>query len=691
MKAGASTLGEVQAFLSPTLDASAVEVSNQALDCGNLHLAMESGTVTRVLVAGQVVGLYFNGKGSLSYLSKDPAEAEVIRYNLDRNGGRKPVAGAGGLSIVDGLKEALLFYAGQALPAIQGSPAKAPGEDFNTQVDWFDADTRPFPGHLAALAANAPGKAMISGFIRGKEARYVFLRDEASERKETLSLVQWREIPAVPYLKVVPLSCTWLEGSQKRPPSPTFSVTQVDQDIKVHAKSSMELDVLETVVSHRPNLKVLDFQLRSNIISRPNSVNFEKLPVRIQAVETEDGHPLAFDHRMGRLLVNFPQGLPADVPVKVRFKLGGLFLKEHLGSEIWDLGKEAWFPMATEGSRAFKARMRLQVDKPFFAICPGRVVRQEATAEANILETALDRPVGSLAFRVGRYHEAIVRDPRTKVALHLDTNAFDSSPARSERLASTVHGLIAFYETFLGPFPFEDLRLVSDLQGAPGGVVPGMISFSSRDVMIEPGIASRGHRPWESRDGMAEPGITSRGRMGGTPYPGESTIFDSTNYALAQAVAAQYWGVAVRGRGLDEGPVADLFSSFCGWVAVSNMKDIGKLRSDQVFNRWKGALPVINDVASISHADWLVPGNRDSHREGWFASGLKGYKGPLVLEQLCREVGARKFTEFMGAFQKEFAWKLCDAQDLPEVLNRITGKDWQPFFEKYYWGAARPE
>ncbi len=74
-------------------------------------------------------------------------------------------------------------------------------------------------------------------------------------------------------------------------------------------------------------------------------------------------------------------------------------------------------------------------------------------------------------------------------------------------------------------------------------------------------------------------------------------------------------------------------------------------------------------------------------------------KGPLVIhalrEELIREMGEEKgdaaFLTWMRAYVQNFAFKTGETRHLVGILNQITGKDWQPWFERYVYGTEMPK
>jgi hypothetical protein len=54
-------------------------------------------------------------------------------------------------------------------------------------------------------------------------------------------------------------------------------------------------------------------------------------------------------------------------------------------------------------------------------------------------------------------------------------------------------------------------------------------------------------------------------------------------------------------------------------------------------------------------------------------------------------VGDTKFFTFMRSLQGIFAWKFLTTTEIASLMQRVDdGKDYGPFFERYYWGTEMP-
>ena len=62
----------------------------------------------------------------------------------------------------------------------------------------------------------------------------------------------------------------------------------------------------------------------------------------------------------------------------------------------------------------------------------------------------------------------------------------------------------------------------------------------------------------------------------------------------------------------------------------------------------------------------------------------------MALSRLHRELGEQAFLTFLKSYQKTFRWKFGSTKSVAGMLQFLTGRDYAPFFEKYYWGIEMP-
>jgi len=63
-------------------------------------------------------------------------------------------------------------------------------------------------------------------------------------------------------------------------------------------------------------------------------------------------------------------------------------------------------------------------------------------------------------------------------------------------------------------------------------------------------------------------------------------------------------------------------------------------------------------------------------------------KGPILLADLNRQVGDETFLAFLRLCQTTLGWKFGSTKEIARLLQ-AAGRDFMPFFEKYYWGVEQ--
>ncbi len=91
------------------------------------------------------------------------------------------------------------------------------------------------------------------------------------------------------------------------------------------------------------------------------------------------------------------------------------------------------------------------------------------------------------------------------------------------------------------------------------------------------------------------------------------------------------------------------------------------------------------DALAVAAAVWLVK-VPDSTLAG---SGRNILRNEIRLTN--KKEGDRQFVVLLSSFVKNFQFKWATTQNLIGILNQMTGKDWQPWFDLYVYGSEMPE
>ena len=105
--------------------------------------------------------------------------------------------------------------------------------------------------------------------------------------------------------------------------------------------------------------------------------------------------------------------------------------------------------------------------------------------------------------------------------------------------------------------------------------------------------------------------------------------------------------------------------------------------------QWKRRAEDATEAAPIPLANraWMA---NDRRMRFLIRYGLLYAKGPYLLAVLHRQVGDEIFLTFLKSYQKSFRWKFGSTKSVAGLLQYLTKKDFNPFFDTYYWGTGMP-
>ena len=160
------------------------------------------------------------------------------------------------------------------------------------------------------------------------------------------------------------------------------------------------------------------------------------------------------------------------------------------------------------------------------------------------------------------------------------------------------------------------------------------------------------------------------------------------NHRFAHEIAHQYWGHVVKMGSIEEQWITEAFAEYSSSLVIKKLKGAGSY--DSMLSTWRANA---NDAAKVSP---IPLANRisipDDPRSTFLDRTFLIYdKGAYILAVLHKQVGDDKFFTFMRSLQGIFAWKYLTTSDIAKVMEKVDGgKDYVPFFERYYWGTEMP-
>lgn len=633
-------------------------VANMRLTSGHLECVLSSGRAGLVKAGQEVVGLFFEGSGTMEYVSVDPIEAPVVTYVSKKSSGLSPEKTDKGVRLKDRFTKLLWLVAGEPVPELPGLAPLPLSASFQVHREKFGKSRGSPASYAFALQKfNAPAAPLVWVEMEGGTEDLIYVRDGMENPYERLSALHGSysgESKLKDMLWPVTLSHQPLGRDRRDPLRPRFVLTDVDLQVTASDGKDVKLSVVETLVPQKDSRSVFSFDLDSTVYTYFGE-HLSTRTERVQKVTDEQGRSLGFHHWNGELLVQLTEPAPPDRPVKVRFEIDGDFLVHPGGSSYWELGAWSWFPQPRLCEQYYTFHSLVRVKKPFVPFAPGKTIRRAVEGDENVLETRVDTPTQFAVILAGDY--SFKEEVRDGVNIRVATYALKNDRA-VKQLTDLAATIIGFYKEFLGPFPYPEFNII-EIDSYGFGQAPPGVMFITKEAFNPLG-------------GAEENQLYSGG----------------VNERFAHEIAHQYWAHAVKMPSHEEEWLSESFAEYSAALFLKAAK--GEATYKMLVGHWKGGSRFAIDKAPIPLANRVYVAN-DAVSQYAIRTGLLYQKGPLLLAALHRQLGDEVFLTFLKSYQKSFRWKFGSTKTVAGLLQFMTKSDFGPFFEENYWGTGLPK
>ena len=427
-----------------------------------------------------------------------------------------------------------------------------------------------------------------------------------------------------------------------------FLLADVDLDLTASDKRDVKYTMTQTVVPQNTQRRIFRFDFFDKVVVGLN----DERTWNLRSLKDPAGTALEYDHRNDQIIIATPAHVPANASAKWTLEVDGDFLVRPQGDNFWMLGVFPWFPQPELGEQYYTFHATMRVKKPFIGISPGTTIRRVVEGDYNVVETKLDKPVQFASLLGGKYYYGETeRDGLTIRVLSYGQN----DQMAFKKLANLGHQIIDYYEVFLGPFPFTEFNVI-EINDLPGGQAPPGTMF----------ITDAAFNPHEDLDNQA--------------------MSKHANHVYAHEIAHQWWGHAVKMPSGHEQWLTESFAEYSSALVMNKMKGRSFFKGMQ--NEWKSNANSATQTSSIAMANRL---DGDPMHAGRARQSLVYDKGAYLLAQLHNELGDEKFLTFLKSYQKTFNFKFGTTAHVAGMLQFITKKDYNEFFDQNYWGTAMPK
>lgn len=639
-----------EAYSHPTL-APAAKVQGLSIGVGNMTFALTSGSASAVSAGNQIVGIYFTGTGNYTYQTAEPVEAALVAVKSKKILGRTAEKQGNALTIRADFTELYLLTGGVKLPELKGDDGGSLDERFKQHREKF-AHVRLSPAShlLIRQRLDQPVSPVAVAEIDASDAA-VYIYDTIESKSE--SLIGFTHVRG---MAIREISDEWFPSTVSEQPigrnrrsfvQPAYLLTDLDYTLTAGDKDTATLSVTETI---QPQT-IPQIAYRFDLLSGVWDTNGRARDFHLRSVKDDAGHDLPYHFARGSLLVGLPQ--KAGAPFKLHFEITGDFLFHPNGDSFWELGTEPWFPQPDLNGQYYTIHSIVKVKPPFTAFAPGDTIARTQEGEYSVVENRLDKPVQFAVVLAGKY--GVAEDKHEDITVRVASYAGKDQLAMKQ-LGNLAYKIIKFYEPWLGPFPFKEFNII-EIHELGYGQAPPATMFITKEAF--------------------------------NPLSGEDNQFFSKgiNERFAHEIAHQYWGHVVKMGSTEEQWITEAFAEYSASLVIKQLKGQGGY--DSLIATWRANA---NDAAKAAP---IPLANRITVPSDWTTFVDRTYliydKGAYLLAVLHKQVGDDKFLTFMRSLQGIFAWKFLTTVDIAKVMQKVDGgKDYMPFFEKYYWGTEMP-
>src|SRR5258708_263818 len=429
----------------------------------------------------------------------------------------------------------------------------------------------------------------------------------------------------------------------------------------------------------KPRLRVDDYQIEAQLdphlhqITARAKVRFTALQdmsvalfelhndLRVTKVTDEKNQPLSAERATqdSTVRVPLPAGLSKDASTTLTFEYEGQLesgdnspvpgLKlAYIGDDtsyLFYAGR--WFPVSGYGLNRFTSTISITLPAHMLVIGSGQSTVTDAAASkkpnASVLPTKTFTFVSSKPSFPGTIIAGIFAAEYKSDEAGLDLHVFFKPTHQTLAPAYTTTAVqeFTYFITLYGLPPSQKLNVVE----LPGDTLP---------YAWAPEIAA-----------LAGPSITEK-----------------TNYRLlANAIAHQWWGVAVSPASKDDWWVSDGFSRYSEAMYVENAAGAAGLE-EAVKDMSVGALAY--DTVPLSSASKLDPFSTE------FQS-LVTDQGAMILHMLRWVMGEDKYNKTMREFAETYAGKSASMDDFKTIAEKNYGDQLTWFFSQWLDSTGAPE
>lgn len=644
----------------------AVRLDSVRLAAGLAQLELDGILFPTSPVSGKVVEMVFLGQGRITLEPPDAVEAGQLEL----------FTGQGRLDAE--FSEAVLVVGLDA--AVEAMLGKAPAESDLVTVaraevlydEWRGRKEREVLGVERSLLADALRDPSAEGYFaalfRGSGlGDFVYLVEPASREQVTLGrftpldatekekrrilkeLSREQRKGRLIGMELDDLGTwdTWLSASLRdaegrpRPGSPAFEPGKYTLDVavddKLRLRGSARID-LETVIpgSRTVLVRVAD--------------------LRVSKVTDAAGAELFYTPGARELAVVLPESAGEKPSVVVHFESRPI-------EKDWNvyrlLDTQSWYPQTGEVNRAAHD-VTFRWPRGLDLMAAGRRVDGGESGGERWERRVFDVPILAYTFELGNFDVVTAKAGHVDLRFAFGAGATLTGRGTRESVMQAVKDSLAFFEETFGPYPFDELTVVTASRGFSQSL-PGFMTLSDF-ILNDLGMWNRFY------------GLEDR------------------RLVVAHEMAHQWWGDHVGWASYRDQWMSEALASYSALLfARERLK--GELSGVDLTHGWYEAVSArLPDGSPIESVGPIVLGWRlISSRASDAYQPIVYMKGAVVMDMLARSLGEDVFPKVLRQVVKAGGGRTISTEDLFSLIETVTSADLDPFTAQYVYGTGLPE
>ncbi|HEX9733934.1 MAG TPA: M1 family aminopeptidase [Thermoanaerobaculia bacterium] len=655
----------------------AVEVGRLNLQAGLAELRIERGTFfPSSPVGGRVVEMVFVGEARLVIEPPDDVEAGQLELFTGNPRLDEPIQEAVLVVAIDAASEAIY---NRPLAAVD---AAAKGHAQELYDRWRARAERRLLGVETALLRDALADPFYQGYFAGwfrsedlGEFLYLFEPDapeqvtlgqftpldatEKEKRKLARALHKSQRRGRLLGLAVDDLGQwdTWVSSSLRRPDGEAAAGRQPFEP---------ELYELDVELSE-PDLE-LRGRARIHLRALSNAALIVELEVhsdlKIEHARLQGETSELFFHQAGTEVVVLLAAAPApDVPLVLELEYSGHVIEKGVSNTYLLSHTTNWYPHTGSVDLA-RYDVTFHWPAKLDLVAGGARVDggEEAGGRRRFERRRLDHPTFGFSFEVGRFKTLTDRAGHVDVTLSLDPLIYSVLPKEGrEEILSTVVDALGFFEESFGPFPLDELALVT----APRDFSQSFLGFVTLSTL----------------------------NMTETDWWSVYLGLEDRRTVIAHELAHQWWGHLVAWESYRDQWISEAMANYAAVLYARN-RLVGKTSVlIGPTTGWQAALTSSTaDGRPIESIGPLVLGERlVSSRSGAAYEAIVYKKGAVVLDMLSRHYREDAFLKVLRAMVEAVSFRAVSTATFIELIERISDQDLDGFAKQFIYGSGLPE